>query len=173
MRRQAPSRGRNGQRFGSRRIASTVLCASLMAGIAWGKPTWAIACQAASSDIQPAGQMLHNVTAGDAIHTAGRHSARFNRDRNARRQSGRSFARCARGEPAPVPTEPDRPALCSTVVDLRAATPLSCADSRTISSPLPSPSSIGRVGIPMGTTELGGAGVSPAAPVTGPGLFSG
>jgi hypothetical protein len=47
---------------------------------------------------------------------------------------------------------------------------LSCADSQTISSPLPSPSSIGRVGIPLGATELGGAGISPAAPVAGPSL---
>lgn len=50
------------------------------------------------------------------------------------------------------------------------STSLSCADSRDISSPLPSPSSIGRVGIPLGATEIGGVGISPAAPVTGSGL---
>lgn len=45
---------------------------------------------------------------------------------------------------------------------------LSCADSQIPSSPLPSSSSAGRVGIPLGATELGGAGISAVAPVTGP-----
>jgi hypothetical protein len=48
------------------------------------------------------------------------------------------------------------------------STQLSCADSQTIPSPLPSPSLAGRAGIPLGATELGGAGISPAAPVAAP-----
>jgi hypothetical protein len=46
-------------------------------------------------------------------------------------------------------------------------TSLSCADSRIPAAALPSPSSAGRVGIPLGATELLGAGVSPAVPVPG------
>ena len=53
---------------------------------------------------------------------------------------------------------------------LAGSTSLSCADSRPISSSLPSPSSIGRVGIPLGATELGSLGISPAAPATSPDL---
>lgn len=48
------------------------------------------------------------------------------------------------------------------------STSLSCADGNLIASPLPPSSLIGHVGIPLGATELGGAGVSPAAPVAGP-----
>ena len=46
---------------------------------------------------------------------------------------------------------------------------LSCADSPTPPSALPS-ASLRPVGLPLGTTELGGAGLSPAAPVPGPDL---
>lgn len=49
-------------------------------------------------------------------------------------------------------------------------TSLSCADSNLVSSPLPPSSTIGRVGIPLGATELGGAGISPAAPLADSGL---
>jgi hypothetical protein len=53
------------------------------------------------------------------------------------------------------------------------STSLSCADGNLIASPLPPSSLIGRVGISLGATELGGAGVSPAAPVAGPGPLPG
>ncbi|WP_407154195.1 hypothetical protein [Bradyrhizobium sp. STM 3557] len=46
-------------------------------------------------------------------------------------------------------------------------TSLSCADSRIPAFALPPPSSVGRVGIPLGATELVGAGVSPVAPMPG------
>jgi hypothetical protein len=49
-------------------------------------------------------------------------------------------------------------------------TSLSCADSRIPPSPLPSSSSAGRVGIPLGAIEIGGAGISPVAPVASPNL---
>ena len=45
---------------------------------------------------------------------------------------------------------------------------LSCADSRNTSSPLRSPLPIGGAEVPLGATEIGGAGISPAEPVAGP-----
>jgi hypothetical protein len=117
MRKQAPSRGRNGQRFGSRRIASTVLCASLMAGIAWGKPTRAIA-QAASSDMQPpVGMLTTSPLATRSTRPAG---IPLVQPKVRRPASVRSLLRKVRSRrPVPVPMEPDRPALCLTVVGFR------------------------------------------------------
>lgn len=43
-----------------------------------------------------------------------------------------------------------------------------CASSAAAASPLPSTSTLGRVGIPLGATEIGGAGISPTVPVPGP-----
>jgi hypothetical protein len=43
-----------------------------------------------------------------------------------------------------------------------------CAGNSVAVSPLPSTSTIGRVGIPLGSTEIGGAGISPTVPVPGP-----
>lgn len=43
-----------------------------------------------------------------------------------------------------------------------------CAGSAAAVSPLPSTSTVGRVGIPLGSTEIGSAGVSPTVPVPGP-----
>ncbi|MET4196579.1 hypothetical protein ABIA95_000879 [Bradyrhizobium sp. LA8.1] len=45
---------------------------------------------------------------------------------------------------------------------------VTCNGSITAASPLPSASTVGRVGIPLGATELGGAGISPSVPVQGP-----
>ena len=53
---------------------------------------------------------------------------------------------------------------------LSGGTPLSCADRQIPPTTLPSPSSVGRVGIPLGATELGGAGLSPAVPAPSPNL---
>ena len=57
---------------------------------------------------------------------------------------------------------------CSTAAEFREThrSPVPTADR--IHLPLPSSSSFGRVGIPLGATELGGAGISPAAPVASP-----
>jgi hypothetical protein len=46
--------------------------------------------------------------------------------------------------------------------------PLSCTDSSIPSSPLPSSSTAGRAGVPLGATEIGNAGISQVAPVAGP-----
>jgi len=43
-----------------------------------------------------------------------------------------------------------------------------CAGSTSAVSSLPSTSTVGRVGIPLGSTEIGGAGISPSVPVPGP-----
>lgn len=43
-----------------------------------------------------------------------------------------------------------------------------CAGSATAASPLPSTSTVGPLGIPLGSTEIGGAGISPTVPVPGP-----
>jgi hypothetical protein len=43
-----------------------------------------------------------------------------------------------------------------------------CAAGTVAASPLPSTSTVGRVGIPLGATEIGGAGISPTLPVPGP-----
>jgi hypothetical protein len=43
-----------------------------------------------------------------------------------------------------------------------------CAGNTVAVSPLPSISTVGRVGIPLGSTEIGGAGISPSVPVLGP-----
>jgi hypothetical protein len=43
-----------------------------------------------------------------------------------------------------------------------------CAGSTAAASPLPSTSTVGRVGIPLDSTEIGGAGISPSVPVPGP-----
>jgi hypothetical protein len=43
-----------------------------------------------------------------------------------------------------------------------------CAGSTAAVSPLPSTSTVGSVGIPLGSTEIGGAGISPSVPVPGP-----
>jgi hypothetical protein len=45
-----------------------------------------------------AGRHAYDIATRYAINTAGRHSARFNRNGHTRRQSGRSFAKCAHGD---------------------------------------------------------------------------
>ena len=127
--------------------------------------------QAISSDMQPAVGMGTTSPLAAAI--------------GSRRQAFRSVRPKLR-HPASVRSSPSQSAGMTTCAgsddagpsgspvrrrrDLGKRTSLSCADSQPISSPLPSPSSIGRVGIPLGATELGGAGISPAAPATSPDL---
>ncbi|SFI76035.1 hypothetical protein [Bradyrhizobium sp. cf659] len=48
-----------------------------------------------------------------------------------------------------------------------------CAGTTAAASSLPSTSTVGRVGIPLGSTEIGGAGISPTVPVPGPTSLSG
>jgi hypothetical protein len=167
MREHLSSKSGNAQQCRSRRIASTVLCASLMAGIAWVEPTAAIA-QAISSDMQPPAGM--RTTSPPAT-----------------RPEGISLGSSEIATPGISPAVPSQRALTESCAGsggarssdapfdgggISGTTSLSCADSRNISSPLPLPSSIGRVGIPLGATEIRGAGISPAAPMADPGLSS-
>jgi hypothetical protein len=171
MRKRPCSKNRNWQQFGSRRIATMVLCAALMAGIAWVEPTAAIA-QTTSPELQPPVRM--RTTSPLATRST--------------RPAGIPLGSTEMAIPGVSPVAPAQSALTKNCAGSDGAgspgapfdgggisetTSRSCADSRNISSPLPSLSSIGRVGIPMGATEIGGAGISPAAPVAGPGLFSG
>jgi hypothetical protein len=48
-----------------------------------------------------------------------------------------------------------------------------CAGSTAAVSSLPSTATVGRVGIPLGATEIGGAGISPSVPVAGPTSLNG
>ena len=106
--------------FGSRRIVCEVLCASLMAVIVWGKPTWAIAQDASSNMGPPAGMLTTSPLATRSTRPAGiplgsteiakRHLASvpllLRKLRSSETCSG--FA------------EPDRPLLCLTGVGFRA-----------------------------------------------------
>ncbi|MDF0516946.1 hypothetical protein P0R31_06860 [Bradyrhizobium yuanmingense] len=51
---------------------------------------------------------------------------------------------------------------------LSGAQSTNCPGGAVVASPLPSTSTVGRVGIPLGSTEIGGAGISPSVPVPGP-----
>ena len=171
MRKQAPSRGRNGQWFGSRKIVSTILRASLMAVIVWGKATWAIA-QAALSGMQPPVGMLTT----SPLATRSTRPAGIPLGSTEIAAPGVSPVASPQGTFTGTCAGSDGARSSGALFDgggISGASRLSCPDGGNISSPLPSPSSIGRVGIPMGATEIGGGGVSPAAPVAGPGLFSG
>lgn len=48
-----------------------------------------------------------------------------------------------------------------------------CGGGTAAASSLPSASTVGRVGIPLGSTEIGGAGISPTVPVPGPTSING
>jgi hypothetical protein len=171
MREHLASKSRNAKRFRPRGIAPAALCASLMAGIAYAEPTMAIA-QALSSDMQP--QFGMRITSPLAARSA--------------QPAGIPPGSTEIATPGSSPVVPSQGSVlenCSGTDDAQSsgapfdgggmseAAALSCADSPNISSPLPSPSSIGPVRIPLGATEISGAGISPAAPVAGPALVSG
>jgi hypothetical protein len=134
MPKQRPSKSRNAQQLRSRRLASTVLCASLMAGIACVPPT--LTAQTTSLDLQspigvrttsslatrPAGIPLGSTE----IATVGVSPVAPSQSAPMGACSGSNDARSSR---APF----DGGGISET-------TSLSCADSRKISSPLTSPS---------------------------------
>ena len=114
MREHLSSKRGNAQQFGSRRIASTVLCASLMAGIAWVEPTAAIG-QAISSDMQPPAGM--RTTSQPATRPEG---IPLGSTEIATPASVRPYLRKERSRRAvPALTVPDRPTLRSTGVEFR------------------------------------------------------
>jgi hypothetical protein len=154
------SRGQNR----SHRLASIVLCTSLTAGIVW--PV-SVTAQVTPSTPQPGIGM--RATSPLATGSA--------------RSTGIPLGSTEIATPGISPVSPSQSAGFSTCAasdgasaapfdggGLSGTAPLSCADSRIPLSPLPSPSTVGRVGVPLGATELGGAGISPFTPVDGPGL---
>lgn len=166
MREQAASKSRNAKQFRPRRIASAVLCASLMAGIAWAEPTMAIA-QAPSPDmLPPAGMHMTSPLAARSAQPAGIPLGSTEIATPGISpvvpSQGSLLEYCAGTDGAQSPGAPFDGGGMSE------ATSLSCADSRNISPLLPSPSSIGPVRIPLGATEISGAGISPAVSGTSP-----
>jgi hypothetical protein len=165
------SNSRNAPQFKSRRIAFAVLCTSLGIGAAW-LPSVPAFAQAASSGVQP--------PAGMSVTSPMTSPLTFPLPSGSTQPAGIPLGSTEIATPGISPVTPSQSTLmesCAGFDGARSSTALfdgggmsslSCADSQTISSPLPSPSSIGRVGIPLGATELGGAGISPVAPVAGP-----
>ena len=151
------SKSRNAQRLRPREIASTVLCASLMAGIAWVQSTAAIA-QTTSPGLQPpVGMRTTSPLAARSARKAG-----IPLDSTEIATPGISPIVPSRGGLMESCTGSDGAGSAGTLFDgggISGTTSLSCADSRNISSP----SSIGRLGIPLGETDVGVAGISPAA----------
>ena len=155
--------GRDAGQFGSRRILLMALCTSLMA-FAWIEPTAAIA-QAPSSTAPPSVGMgvTSSLSARSAAVPLGATEIATPGISPVVPLPGTTTSTCAGSDGA-------GPSGTFDGGGNPGSTPLSCADSRFIPSPLPSASSIGAVGIPLGATEIGGAGTSSAAPVAGPGL---
>ena len=120
MRKPLVPKHRNEAQLRPRGIASTVLCASLTAGVMFLSPGPAIA-QSIPSNMPPAVGMgaTSPLSAGSA--RAGRHSARFDRDRNARHQSGRSFAERGNDDLRRLRRRRTFRRLCSTAADCREA----------------------------------------------------
>lgn len=155
----------------TRRIASALLPVSLTLALTPLEATTAIA-QAASLIIQPA----------DSMPSTSPLSARSTRP------TGIPLGSTELATPGisqPAPSQGSGGGNCDSADGLPSSgtpfdggrvsgsTSLSCADDNLIASPLPPSSLIGRVGIPLGATELGGAGVSPAATEAGPGPLLG
>jgi hypothetical protein len=166
MREQPASKSRNAKQFRPRRTASAVLCTWLMAGIAWAEATMAIA-QAPSSDMLPPVGM--HMTSPLAARSA--------------QPAGIPLGSTEIATPGISPVVPSQRSLLENCAGtdgaqspgapfdgggMSEATSLSCADSRNISSSLPSPPSIGPIRIPLGATEIGGAGISPTVSGSGP-----
>jgi hypothetical protein len=146
--------------FSSRAIAPRGLCALAIAAIAWAGPDRAMA-QATSPGLQPTPGM----------------GTTSPLDMRAIRSPNIPLGATEIATPGISPLRPPQGALMNGCAGpdgapssgvlfdgggLSATTTLSCADSRNLSSPLPSASSIGRAGIPLGATELGSAGISPS-----------
>jgi len=161
MRKQLDSSRRNAWQVRLHGIRLVIPCASLMVGIVLVSPIPALA-QATPSNAPPTvGMHATSPLAAGTTRPAGvplgaTEIATFGVSPV---ETAQSTTSCAGSSASPFDGG-----------GLSANAPLSCADSQTPSSPLLSPSGVGRVGIPLGATELGGTGISPLAPAAGPNL---
>jgi hypothetical protein len=166
MREWFPSIRRNTRLPGRRKVTLILLSATLTAGITWLAPDVAIA-QATLPGTQPSVGMRatspltlrstrpQNIPLGSTeIATRGLSPVSPSED----------MGTCA------GPGNAGSPGALFDGGGLSGGASLSCADSETPPSALPSSSSVGRVGLPLGATELDGAGLSPAAPAPDPDL---
>lgn len=164
MRTTLSSNSRTKGQLTTRRIASALIPVVLTLALMTLETTTAIA-QVASSIMQPA----------DGMTSTSPLSARSTRPTGIPLGSTEI---ATPGISRPVPSQGSGGGNCDSVDGLQssgtpfdgggvsASTSLSCADGNLIASPLPPSSLIGRAGIPLGATELGSAGVSPAAPAS-------
>jgi len=149
-------------------VVSMILCASLVAGIARVGP----AIAQTTLGLQPFNGM--GVTSPLAAHSTQSAEIPLGSTEIATpgisplvsEQSALTTTACA------APYGGDSSAAPFDGAAISSATSLSCAENRNTSSPLRSPLSIGRAEVPLGATEIGGAGISLAEPVAGPHLPS-
>lgn len=166
MREWFPSIGRNARRPGRRKVTLILRSATLAAGIAWLAPDAAIA-QATLPGTQPSAGMREtspltmrstrpqNIPLGSTeIATHGLSPV----------NPSSGVTTCA------APGNAGTPGALFDGGGLSGGASLSCADAGTPPSILPPSSSVGGVGLPLGATELGSTGLSPAAATPGPDL---
>jgi hypothetical protein len=166
MRKQISSRGREAQQCTPRRIGWMILSASLVTGIALLQPDPAFAQASVSPNMQP------SLGVGA--------TSPFNSGSGQRAGIPLGSTEIATPGIAPVIPSPNMGAgACTDLGNARSSSALfdggglsgssslSCAGSGNASPSASSPSA-GRVGIPLGATELGNAGASPLSAVPGP-----
>lgn len=163
MRELSSSNSRNTHLPGSRQARLILLSATLMAGIAWLAPVVAIA-QAALPGMQASNGM--RATSPLALRSTRPEAIPLGSTEIATRglspvSPSEGMGSCA------VSGNTGSPGALFDGGGLSGGASLSCADSQTPPSALPS-ASLRPAGLPLGATELGGAGLSPAAPVPGP-----
>ena len=165
MRTQIPRKRRDAPQLKSRGIASTILCAVLTAVIAWIEPTATIAQTTSLGEQPPVGMRTTSPLATQSADIPLGSTEIETRGVSPITPSpGARMGGCAGSAAGLSPGAPfDGGGIAETPS-------LSCTDGRDTPSLLSSPSSIGRVGIPLGATETGDAGISTTAPVAGPNL---
>jgi hypothetical protein len=165
MRERFSSKERSTQQPGWRKVALILLSATLTTGIAWLAPA-AVIAQTTLPEMQPSVGM--RATSPLALRSMRPEAIPLGSTEIATRgvspvsPSG-GMGTCAGSGNA------GSPGALFDGGGLSGGASLSCADSKTPPSALPSVS-VRPTGLPLGATELGGGGLSPAAPVPGPDL---
>jgi hypothetical protein len=162
MRQRLRARRRSARRFKSPGIAFVILCVLLAAGLDWLSSALVVA-QTSSAQQSRAISPLFMRSTGPAEIPLGVTEVATPSISPISPSVGAGMETCAGSNAAALSGAPfDGGGLSGNAS-------LSCADSRLPLSLLPS-SSAGRVGIPLGATEIDSAGVSPVAPVAGANL---